>query len=290
MFVPMSNSKRAKEMARWTYGLSYFCASAFLAKKSRFLKVTPGIFSTQLIYDRARQSFFKVKSRDAVDVAVVRQIFVDEDYAVASQDHANALRQYYARIMDSGKRPLIIDCGGNSGLATKYFSETYPGSAIVCIEPEERNMQMAMLNNQDPQIRFMLAGIGHSDARADIVDPGEGNWGYRTETSPAGKTKIISVNSILNDPEYKDCTPFIIKIDIEGFEQNLFEKNTEWLDAFPLLIIELHDWMLPRQATSNNFLRAVAEKNRDFIYRNENVFSISNTFAQASGSTPETRQ
>lgn len=279
MFVHMSYSKHVKELARWAFGVPNFYASPLFGKRARFLKVTPGVFSTQLIYDRERHSFFSVRSRDDIDIAVVRQIFVDEDYAVGSSGHAAALRSYYDSIIASGRKPLIIDCGGNTGLATKYFAETYPGSTIVCVEPEEHNMEMARINNPGSDIRFLLAGIGNSDARADIVDPGEGNWAYRTETSENGRTQIVSVNSILGDEQLGDCTPFIIKVDIEGFEQNLFEKNTEWLDAFPLLIIELHDWMLPRQATSHNFLRAVSERNRDFIYRNENVFSISNTFA-----------
>ena len=279
MFVSMSYSKHAKEIVRWAYGLSKFCAGPLLGSQSRFVKLTPGVFSRQLMYDRARSHLFSVRSRDDIDISVVRQIFINEDYAVASDDHAKALRQQYEQIIAAGRKPLIIDCGGNSGLATRYFAETYPGSTIVCIEPEERNLAMARANNNGADIRFMLAGIGNCDARADIVDPGEGNWGYRTETSETGKTQIVSVNSILGDPQYQDCTPFIIKIDIEGFEENLFEKNTEWLDAFPLLIIELHDWMLPRQATSHNFLRAISEKNRDFIYRNENVFSISNALS-----------
>jgi FkbM family methyltransferase len=150
---------------------------------------------------------------------------------------------------------------------------------VICVEPEEDNMDTARANNLHPNIRFMLAGIGSSDARADIVDPGLGNWGYRTEASAEGKTRLVSVNSILSDPENKDCTPFIIKVDIEGFEHNLFEKNIEWLDQFPLLIIELHDWMLPGQASSGNFLRAVASRDRDFLYRNENIFSVSNSIA-----------
>jgi len=279
MFVSMSYSKHAKEIARWAYGLSRFCAGPLLGGTPRFVKLTPGVFSRQLMYDRERSHVFSVRSRDDIDISVVRQIFINEDYAVASDGHARALREHYERIVASGRKPLIIDCGGNSGLATRYFAETYPGSTIVCIEPEETNMAMARANNNGADIRFMLAGIGNCDARADIVDPGEGNWAYRTETSETGKTQIISVNSILRDAQFQDCTPFIIKIDIEGFEENLFEKNTEWLDAFPLLIIELHDWMLPHQANSHNFLRAISEKNRDFIYRNENVFSISNALA-----------
>ena len=279
MFVHMSYSKHAKELARWAFGLPNFYAARLFGKRPRFLKVTPGVFSTQLIYDRDHRSFFSVRSRDDIDVSVVRQIFVQEDYAVESQDHAAALQRFYDSILESGRRPLIIDCGGNTGLATRYFAETYPGATVVCVEPEEKNMAMARLNNPETEVSFLLAGIGNSDARADIVDPGQGNWAYRTETSDTGKTQIISVNSILGDPQYQDCTPFIIKIDIEGFEENLFEKNTEWLDVCPLLIIELHDWMLPKQATSHNFLQAISQKNRDFIYRNENVFSISNTFS-----------
>ncbi|MFL6694040.1 MAG: FkbM family methyltransferase, partial [Ramlibacter sp.] len=67
------------------------------------------------------------------------------------------------------------------------------------------------------------------------------------------------------------------KIDIEGFEANLFSANCEWIDLFPLLIIELHDWLLPRQGNSRAFLREIAQRDRDFVFRGENVFSISNT-------------
>jgi hypothetical protein len=84
------------------------------------------------------------------------------------------------------------------------------------------------------------------------------------------------MNTLLKQQRFNDTTPFIVKIDIEGFEENLFEKNTEWLDKFPLLIIELHDWMIPKSANSQNFLRCVSKLNRDFIYINENVFSIKN--------------
>ena len=49
-------------------------------------------------------------------------------------------------------------------------------------------------------------------------------------------------------------TWFVVDGDIEGFEKDLFSQNTEWVQLFPLLIIELHDWMLPREANSEIFL------------------------------------
>ena len=59
---------------------------------------------------------------------------------------------------------------------------------------------------------------------------------------------------------------FITKIDIEGFEDDLFSSNTDWIDDCLLLIIELHDWMMPKTANSNNFLKAISAKKRDFVY------------------------
>jgi len=71
-------------------------------------------------------------------------------------------------------------------------------------------------------------------------------------------------------------TPFIAKIDIEGAEEELFSADTGWVDEFPLLIIELHDGLIPTSASSRNFLRCMAERDRDFVYWGENVFSIAN--------------
>ena len=70
--------------------------------------------------------------------------------------------------------------------------------------------------------------------------------------------------------------PFIAKIDIEGGEADLFSQTVEWADAFALLIVELHDWLLPKEGTSHSFLAYVGSRNRDFIHIGENVFSIRN--------------
>ena len=75
--------------------------------------------------------------------------------------------------------------------------------------------------------------------------------------------------------------PFIVKIDIEGFESDLFAENTDWVNDFPVLIIEMHDWLFPGQRTSSNFLKTIARLDRDFVYLGENVFSIRNDRANA---------
>ena len=68
----------------------------------------------------------------------------------------------------------------------------------------------------------------------------------------------------------------MIKIDIEGFEEDLFSINTSWLDVFQVMIIEIHDWLIPRMATSSNLLKCLAKLNRDLIIHGENFVSIKN--------------
>ena len=57
---------------------------------------------------------------------------------------------------------------------------------------------------------------------------------------------MVSLDTILSD--YKDYFPFLMKLDIEGFEDDLFSKNIGWVDQCLILIIENHDWRLPRQS------------------------------------------
>ena len=72
------------------------------------------------------------------------------------------------------------------------------------------------------------------------------------------------------------ATPFLAKIDIEGAEADVFAGDCSWVDRFPLLIVELHDWLYPGEGLSKPFLWAMQHFNRDFIVRGEHVISIRN--------------
>jgi hypothetical protein len=67
-----------------------------------------------------------------------------------------------------------------------------------------------------------------------------------------------------------------VKVDIEGAEADLFSGNTEWVELTPIIIVELHDWMLPKKGTSRPFLQCISKLDRDFIYLGEDVYSIAN--------------
>lgn len=277
MFTTMTNRKRVQTSFRWLLRSAIDLIRLALGARSRFLLLSPPILARQRVYDMRHKRLINVCIRNIIDFYVVTQIFSSNDYGTEKLSREGDLNQFYEGILKSGKTPLIIDCGGNSGMATRFFAETYKESVIVLVEPDESNIGLARKNNEGKQVTFLLAGVGSTDTRARLHDPGMGNWAYQVEPSVDGDVQIVSINTLLDMYDPSVFTPFLIKIDIEGFEADLFAKNTDWIDRFPLLVIELHDRMLPKQNNSQSFLRAISERDRDFFFFGENVFSVSNS-------------
>lgn len=204
-----------------------------------------------------------------------------EDYGLEKLVRAPELRAYYAEQLAHHRAPLIIDCGANIGLSTAYFNEQFPDARIVAVEPDAHNIAQARLNAVSPAITWKHAAIGGASGRAELIDPGLGTTGFRTAASESGGLAMITVDEILADPALATCSPFLIKIDIEGAEADLFSGECAWIDRFPLIIIELHDWMLPGKRTAQPFLKQIAKRDRDFVHIGDNVYSLSNTLLPA---------
>ena len=67
---------------------------------------------------------------------------------------------------------------------------------------------------------------------------------------------------------------FIAKIDIEGFEKDLFSSNLGWIDRAEMVIIEPHDWMLPGQQSSATFQRAMGSRDFELFISGENLIYV----------------
>ena len=178
-------------------------------------------------------------------------------------------------MMAAGETPVILDLGANIGAASLYFAAMWPGAHIAAVEPAADNFELMVENLAAfDQVTTVQAAVASADGHAAIVDTNAEKWAYRTEISESGAIPAISVPSLLAPIEAG--RPFIAKIDIEGAEAELFSRNADWADAFALLIIELHDWMLPKSGSSANFQKVHATLNRDLILGGENLYSVSN--------------
>jgi hypothetical protein len=215
-------------------------------------------------------NIIKVETPTVEDFRVLLQIFHYEHYRI-KESWLSISDQKSAE--DSGHEPqrLVLDLGGNIGLSALYFSLTIENSTVVIVEPSERNMILAKKNTRGRNFIYIRGAISSKKGKVKLIDPGLGSDAYRVELESDGPIETFTVNEILEATKIK---PFLVKIDIEGFEDDLFETNTGWIDSFDFIVIELHDWLLLDKITSNNFLKEISKRKRRFIYQNENIFSF----------------
>lgn len=246
----------------------FFIRKLLERQKPRFLILSFGILKSQAILDIHKMRVIRVLTPTIQDFRVLLQIFFFEHYRIDESwmqtvEQSSKIRKDESRI--------ILDLGSNIGISALYFSLTIPNAEIILVEPSQRNMDIAKRNTKDCNCHYIVGAIASSKSKLSLVDPGLGPDAYRVELNDVGLVDTFTVDELIQP---LDNNPFLIKIDIEGFESNLFESNTDWIDKFPFLVIELHDWMLLNQFGSRNFLVEIGKRRRNFIFRNENIFSF----------------
>jgi len=214
------------------------------------------------------------------DFRCIEQIFGARHYSTQHFARNSELLDFVRLRSADGRRPLIVDAGANIGASAVFFAMTYPTAKIVAIEPEAKNFALLRQNTKGLDIECLNAGLSSSQGRLKVTDPGEEEWGFRTEATH-DDSGIPSVT--IGDIYRQQCRsgpafPFIVKIDIEGAEADVFARDTDWVNSTPMVIIELHDSLMPKQGTAAGFLKCIAGLPRDFISVNENVFSIAHAF------------
>lgn len=205
------------------------------------------------------------------DLHVVRQVFKDKQYDIGASLKQRA-EQHYADILRSGKVPTIVDAGANIGAASIWFKNAYPNAHIIAVEPEPGNISV-LLKNAGQRISVRQAAIGSSPGFVAVKNEGLG-WAAQTERSESG-TPIVTMSELFAEG---NGAAFIAKIDIEGFEDDLFSKNLEWLDEIFLIYVEPHDWLLPGKGTSRTFQRAMGERDFEILISGENLVYVRREF------------
>jgi FkbM family methyltransferase len=224
----------------------------------------------------SRPFYFRKGSSDE---GVIEQTFAQKhhDLSWLSPSHHAELATYVRRSVADGARPLIVDAGANIGASSVFFAFAMPGAKIVAIEPDAANADILRMNVDGLDVDVLQAALASAAGRSKVIDPGQGHWGFRTVDAggdPAGVPNVtIPEIYARHQPGF---FPAIVKIDIEGAEKDAFRDSLQWVRQTPVIIVELHDWLFPKQRTSSTFLEVVAGLDRDFITVGDNILSIAN--------------
>lgn len=212
--------------------------------------------------------------RGTSDIKTFQRVFLENAYNLRPLARWNEILALYARI----ERPLILDLGANIGLMTLYFAKNWPKARIISVEPDERNFRLLKANVEGmSNITPIEAAVASKDGAVQITNPDDETWALRTERVTSIGHNSIKAHSIRTLMGFApEVQPFIVKMNIEGFESELFSRDTDWIKSFPIIIVGLHDYMLPGQGSSHNFLRRISRENRDFLPLGESIVSIAN--------------
>lgn len=210
---------------------------------------------------------------DQSDFAVVRQILRSREYDTSASVQDAWVQERYEDICATGGTPVIIDAGANIGVASIWFARRYPKAKVIAVEPDPENFTLCKANTQAfSNVVSVPAAIGAQPGVVAITNTTGGAWARQTQRMAPGEkgTPVRTIASLLN-PSAGDRL-LLVKIDIEGFERDLFSENLEWIEDAALIIIEPHDWMLPGQGSSANFQKAMARCDHEILVKGENLF------------------
>ena len=206
------------------------------------------------------------------DIATIRQVFLNREYDTSHPTLvSDRIEARYREILARGGTPIIADIGANIGAASLWFLREYPDAAIVAVEPEPANVAV-LKRNLDGRANTTVieAAIGATPGFV-ALDNAAQSWAVQTSRAERG-IAIVTVDEVL--ARAPGDTPFIVKIDIEGFESDLFESNLDWIAKCYVVMIEPHDWMMPGRGTSFAFQRAMAQHSFELFIRGENLLSV----------------
>lgn len=213
------------------------------------------------------------------DHAVFWQCLVAQHYNLDAYPHTRRLLKAYDSMVKAGKTPIIIDGGGNIGLSAIWFAHKFPESKIVVVEPEPSSFDL-LLKNIDAYrstIHPIHGAIWPQPGTLTIKNPGAQAASIRVEACQEGSppasggegVRAYTIDELLSLAGGNEA--FLVKLDIEGSQKEVFEGNTGWVGRSHLIILELDDWHYPWMGTSRSFFKCLSNHPFEYLLGGEHI-------------------
>lgn len=259
--------------ARWAQRLA-----ATILRHRAIVDLLPSFLSRtrRVFYDRRYKRVQVLRVRQLLsDYWAYDQSLVCAAFDIKRFSQFELLKERYEELIRRGHVPLIIDCGANIGLSAYWFATEFRGARVLAVEPDQANADLADINTSRlGNVKILQAAVAATDCKVSLFNINQGSDAFRTEVTIDGSINAYSIQTLIKHADSSLEDLLIVKIDVEGFEDALFETNTDWIDAAGLVIVEPHDWMIPGKAKANNLLRAISVKPRDFLVSGEHILSF----------------
>jgi len=137
---------------------------------------------------------------------------------------------------------FIIDGGANVGFSTAFFANRFPGARVIAVEPSNENVSMLRTNCQGLEnITVVEGGLWPVSGFLRIANPNDPAWSFRCEMTQENAEDAFpaySVGDIIDRSGFQRCD--LLKLDIEGAEEQLFSESHDWLARVDAILVEVH--------------------------------------------------
>jgi FkbM family methyltransferase len=122
------------------------------------------------------------------------------------------------------------------------------------------------LTDNGVSAQVVEAAVGPEDGTARFKEPRESNQGRVADSGDSDEgyeVRMASVASLLGILAHNGCAASIdlVKMDIEGSEEQVFSGDLNWLQHVRSLIVEFHPWLVDpgslRAAVENKGFRRI---------------------------------
>jgi FkbM family methyltransferase len=164
-------------------------------------------------------------------LGVLYSVYVEEEY-----DLTQYLKQPPA---------TILDLGANIGLASTYLHIHYPQARQACIEPDPRNLPTLtrMFDKNQVPAKVLPCAISDKPGTFNLMIGRDSTMSALEGSTIRSSAESVPVTvrtmpDILAELQWDRVD--LLKIDIEGSEDDLLSKDNGWLKHIQAIVIEIH--------------------------------------------------
>jgi FkbM family methyltransferase len=197
-----------------------------------------------------------------------------------------SLREVLIEQVYGGDTPVvpqtILDLGANIGLASLWFSKRIKsgqakvsqGPFVLGVEPVPENAAVAEINFCQNHVPggVVRAAVGQMSGEAWFEARAESNLGRLSSEASKGaqiRVPVVGIRDLLD--RFPGGQVDLVKMDIEGGEEDLLGHDTDWLKRVKSLIVEWHDDRTDSRPLIRNIESAGFAHRRMNAHRQENL-------------------
>lgn len=150
-------------------------------------------------------------------------------------------------LVNSGVVPTILDCGGHIGCFTMYVKSHYPNTKIFTMEPVPDNLKLLNVNiglNKLKNVKVIPFALYGNSGRFYIDLSGKQFDAVSVTTEKPSHENFVTIDALTLDEvllQNQISKVYLLKMDIEGAEYNIFQHSLESLcKNVKRIIMEFH--------------------------------------------------